>query len=261
MSGVAPARCVVLLGASNLSQGISTVVETARNVHGQPVEVLAAAGFGRSYGIDSCVLGRTLPGILHCALWEELGQRAQTPTTALITDIGNDILYEVEVPQILEWITTAIDRLQRAQAKVCVTLLPPIEPSNLSPARFRFFRTLFFPGCRLERDQVLQRTGELHDRLHQLCQTRSVTVIDQDPHWYGLDPIHIRRRHRPHAWREILSNWSDETAPQLPLARGSLARWLYLQMRSPHRRKLFGIEQRSKQPSVRLRDGTIVSFY
>ncbi len=70
----AAARRVVLLGASNLSQGIATVVQTAQNVQGQSVEVLAAAGFGRSYGMDSRVLGRTLPGIIHCGLWDRLNQ-------------------------------------------------------------------------------------------------------------------------------------------------------------------------------------------
>ena len=68
-----PACRLVLLGASNLTRGISTVVETAQNIHPQPLEILAAAGLGRSYGLDSRVLGRKLPGIIHCELWEKSG--------------------------------------------------------------------------------------------------------------------------------------------------------------------------------------------
>ncbi len=259
-SQVGSARRVVLLGASNLSQGIATVVQTAQNVQRQSVEVLAAAGFGRSYGMDSCVLGRTLPGIIQCGLWERLKQ-TQTPTAALITDIGNDILYGVEVPQIVEWVDTVVGRLQQTQARICLTLLPPVEPAGLSPTRFLFFRTMFFPGCRLTRDEVLSRAAQLQQRLQQLCADRGLRFKEQNRAWYGLDPIHIPRRHRRHAWREILLQWSKESAPEVPLARRSLSRWVHLQTRRPHQRTLFGRQQRAAQPAVKWRDGTTVSFY
>jgi hypothetical protein len=252
---------VVLLGASNLTLGGSTVVETVRNTYRQPVDIFIADGLGRSYGTESRVLGRSLPAILHCGLWETLVQKPQTPTAALVTDIGNDILYGAEVPQILEWVRTVVGRLQQSGAKVCLTLLPLIEPADLSVARFRFFRTLFFPGCRLQRDEVLQRAGALHESLRQLGVSSGIQVIEQRRDWFGLDPIHIHRRHRPHAWREILSGWSDETAQTAPLARHLLPRWMYLQTRRPHRRRIFGFEQRARQPVVKLRDGTTVSFF
>ncbi len=41
---------VVLLGASNLTRGISTAVGTARMILGEPGEYLIAMGHGRSYG-------------------------------------------------------------------------------------------------------------------------------------------------------------------------------------------------------------------
>ena len=86
-------RRVVLLGASNLTRGLSTAVEASRLRWGRPLEMLIAAGHGRSYGLTSRVLARTLPSILACGLWDELAQRATMPTAALITDIGSDLLY------------------------------------------------------------------------------------------------------------------------------------------------------------------------
>lgn len=254
-------RRVVLVGASNVSLGISTIVETARNVCGSSIEVLAAAGVGRSYGIDSVVMGRRLPGIIHCGLWEQLAQRIQPSTVALVTDVGNDLLYDVEVSQILQWVETVVDRLERAQAKVCVTLLPPIDPARLGEVRFRFFRALFFPACRLTRQQVLDRAEELHDRLQALCRARGIRSVETRDHWYGLDPIHIRRSHRRHAWREILSHWGVKDVAEVPLARKSVTRWLYLQTRRPHERTMFGMKQRAAQPSGVLRSGATVSFY
>ncbi len=92
--------CVVLLGASNLTRGISTVVGMARGIVGEPSEFLIAMGHGRSYGQRSSVLGRSLPGITQCGLWEAL-RHARGPTSALITDIGNDVIYGVPVETIL----------------------------------------------------------------------------------------------------------------------------------------------------------------
>src|SRR5262249_31136095 len=123
-SADAPTRRIVLLGASNLTRGISTVVETAQSILGQPLEVLTALGHGRSYGIDSRMLGRRLPGIIECGLWEALAGGPSRPTMALLTDVGNDILYDVDVPQIVAWVDCAIDRLQSAEAQISVTLLP-----------------------------------------------------------------------------------------------------------------------------------------
>jgi hypothetical protein len=261
VSDVRPARRVVLLGASNLTQGISTIVETAQNMCRQPIEVLAAAGWGRSYGIDSRVMGRTLPSIIHCSLWEALAEKTAVSTTALVTDVGNDILYGVEVPQIVRWVDTALDQLQQAQAQVCLTLPPRIEQAELSAGRFRFFRGLFFPGCRLNREEVIDRAVELHDRLQRVAKARGIGLVTQRRHWYGWDPIHIRRRHWPYAWREILSLWEGDATPAIPPARGSLTRWLYLQTRRPHQQHLFGLKQRRIQPSARLRDGTTISFF
>jgi len=84
-----PARRVVLLGASNLTRGISTAVETARLQWGRPLDVMAALGHGRSYGLASRLLCRTLPSIVECGLWPALAARPPAPTAALVTDVGN----------------------------------------------------------------------------------------------------------------------------------------------------------------------------
>jgi hypothetical protein len=49
---------VVALGASNLSLGIQTAISTARGAWGPAVEVVAANGYGRSYGASGRALRR-----------------------------------------------------------------------------------------------------------------------------------------------------------------------------------------------------------
>src|SRR5438552_19189250 len=86
-------RRVILLGASNLTRSFPTVVATVRQTWSEPVEIMAAMGHGRSYGEDSSFLGRKISGIFPCALWQDLQNRSRLPAVALLTDVGNDLLY------------------------------------------------------------------------------------------------------------------------------------------------------------------------
>jgi len=95
---------VVALGASNLTRGFQTVIATARAAWGPDVEMLAALGHGRSYGAQSRLIVRTLPGILQSGLWRKLETLPVAPTRGLITDVGNDIVYGFSAQQTLEWV-------------------------------------------------------------------------------------------------------------------------------------------------------------
>jgi hypothetical protein len=90
MAGIAR---VVALGASNLTRGFHEVVSASRAAWGPDVQILAALGHGRSYGARSRLLTRRLPGILDSGLWPALEAMPAVPTRALVTDVGNDILY------------------------------------------------------------------------------------------------------------------------------------------------------------------------
>jgi hypothetical protein len=253
-------RRVVLLGASNLTRGISTVIETAQGVWGCPLEVLAALGHGRSYGLRSRVLGRELPGITGCGLWDALAARPPAETAALVTDIGNDLLYGASVPTILAWVAEGLDRLTALGARTVMTLLPLASVEALSEWRFKIARACAFPKSRAQFDEILEQARDLNAGLARLATDQQVRIVEQSGAWYGFDAIHIRLRHWRTAWAAILAPWSD--APMTaPAARGSLTRWLYLRSLPPLERKLFGCTRRAAQPSGRLRDGTTIALY
>ena len=77
-----PTQRIILLGASNLTRGLSIVIETARLLFATrdrpeqtsrgPLGVFAALGHGRAYGLPSRVLVRSLPSILDCGLWRAI---------------------------------------------------------------------------------------------------------------------------------------------------------------------------------------------
>ena len=54
-------------------------------------------------------------------------------------------------------------------------------------------------------------SSELNERVTELATARELTVLKPSGDWYGLDPIHFRRRIRASAWTTYLSAL-DETA-------------------------------------------------
>lgn len=251
---------VVLLGASNVTRGISTIVETARQILGAPIEIQAALGHGRSYGARSCVLVRSLPGITECGLWNALDRGLALPTFALISDIGNDVLYGAPVASIVAWVRWCVERLARQQASIVITQLPIANLEGLSNRRFLFFRSLFVPGCRLSLAEVKRRAVELNQAIVQLAAEFDLNCVGQRADWYGFDPMHLNLWHWQRAWGEILNHWTDGQAPTMAV-RGSLPRWLRLRACRPQHFRLFGVELHCRQPALTMSDGTTVSLY
>ncbi|HEY2892636.1 MAG TPA: hypothetical protein VGJ16_00425 [Pirellulales bacterium] len=255
-----PRTRVILLGASNVAKAFGTLVETSRRAWGGPLELYAAFGHGRSYGRASAVLGRVLPGILECGLWRAVGCEHEVPTAALVTDIGNDILYESSVAEIAGWLEACLDRLADARANTVVTLLPTDNLATLSPARFRLLRSVFFPRSRITLAEVAKRAHLLNERVKELATARGFITSRQQAHWYGFDSIHIRYLQRSSAWHAVLSSWPGIVTPLEP-AGGRVVSTLRLRAFAPHERRVFGIEWRAAQPRARLRDGTTIAIY
>lgn len=263
-----PSRRVVLLGASNLTRGLHTALTVLRGVDPRPVDVLAALGNGRSYGIYSRVAGRGLVGILDCGLWRDLAARPPLPISALLTDIGNDVMYGVPVPTILEWIETCLRRLQDCGARVAVTGLPTANLPRLGARRFLLLRTLFFPRNRDSLAVVAERSRRVDAGVRELAERYGATWVAPAGDWYGFDPIHFRLRHWPTAWQTFLTGLVDggsdpETAAQgsAEVLRVSIWNSLRTQFLVPEERRLLGIAQRRRQPCLTEPDGTRVSLY
>lgn len=255
-----PARRVVLLGASNVALSFGNIVEAARQRWREPIEIMAAMGHGRSYGQDSLLLGRKISGIFSCALWQDLQRRPRMPTAALVTDIGNDLMYGVPSARVLEWVAGCLDRLAEAGATATITELPMRSLQRLGPRRFRFFRGLFFPRSELTLDEAVAGAAAINDGLARLAQQRKMSVISVLDAWYGFDPIHLRRGARSAAWPMLLAHVADGVSARSE-ALASIWERVYLACLAPHERSFFGLRFRAEQPSARLRDGTTVSLY
>lgn len=253
-------RRVVILGASNITLSFAAILEAARSAWDEPMEIMAAMGHGRSFGQESSVLGRKISGIFPCALWQDLQNRKPLPTVAVVSDVGNDILYGVRPEQLLEWVAGCLDRLAAAGAETSITQLPLGSLARLGETRFRFFRTMLFPRSRLSLAEALATAERVNQGLIELGRSRKMPVISVLDAWYGFDPIHLRRSVRRRAWGQMLSHWRPPGA--LPTA-ARLGVWerAYLALLAPHEQSFFGVRRRAAQPNGQLNDGTTISLF
>jgi hypothetical protein len=272
---------VVVLGASNATKGISLIVETAERLLGGPLDVHAAIGHGRSYGQKSFLIARSIQGVLNCGLWERIGWQDQEgdanepagqsaheeepPLYALLTDVGNDIMYGVEPDLIIEWVEKCVSRLKQLNARIVMTGLPMAVLDRIGEYQYLFFRTLFFPKNPHSLEETADRARRVQAGLQELAAKHDVPFIEQKREWYGIDPIHLTQQSRAKAWAIILSHWLDRPLPLLSssaIAQGSVRRFLAIRTRLPEHWWLFNrLDLGGQQPCTRLPSGTWVSMY
>ncbi|MCZ6836673.1 MAG: hypothetical protein O7G85_12925 [Planctomycetota bacterium] len=260
-----PKARIVLLGASNLTIGIRRVLCASRDTlaltPSDELDVMISFGRGRSYGIDSSLLGRTLPGIVECGLWDDLQPRDTCPTFALLTDIGNDVMYGIEPETILSWVRTCLDRLEIHSAKIVMTALPMARIRSIRPIHFRLMKALLFPRHAITYPLAMDRTEQLDVLLRQLARERSIPLIEPDVAWYGVDPIHIKWSRRREAWETIVKGWTEHASAnrtgRCRLSSGWTGSWLW----RPQKYSRSGRERYTPQPSIHLRPKTTVAMY
>lgn len=249
-------RRVVLIGASNIARALPTVLATGRQSWGYPLDFMTAAGHGRGYGTTSWVLGRSLPPIVDCGLWDDLARRPHLPTAALLTDVGNDLVFMATAERIAAWVRICLQRLESVCERITLTQLPLESLQRLDERSFLLMRFLLFPRSRLKFDDALSGSQELCERLVELARQFGTGIVKPRLDWYGWDPIHIRSSRFEEAWTSILGTWQCERseAPSIRVSR-------CIKLICPQHRRLFGIPQRRLQPAGKLSDGSSLSFY
>jgi hypothetical protein len=260
-----PRRQVVLLGASNVALGWRTIFALIRARAAGPIEIRGAFGHGRSYGVRSRVLGRGLPGITECGLWPSLARSTPCDTAAVVTDLGNDLMYGIDVSQIMRWLNWCVDRLCEQHARTVITRLPVAGVREMSPTRFRMLRSLLFPSSRMSHESAIGLAEELDAAVVELASTMGIEVVEQNPAWYGFDPIHVLKQQRASAWSEILDRIMKSTIGHVAGApdesSAAAPRCPALWRLAPERRWLFGAEQSREQPVSVLDDGTRIHLF
>lgn len=255
-----PGPRLVVLGASNLSRGLPRLVTAARARAALPIDCFVAAGHGRSYGATSRVGWRRLPSILACGLWRSLDRLPPSTSRplALVTDVGNDLLYGFPADEVAAWVATAVRRLEARGARVVITRLPLASIARVGPVRYRALKTVYVPGCRLRLDELKTAASRLDDCLATIAAAHGAAVVDQPGAWYGMDAIHVRRRQLDHLWERVCTTWG---LPASRRRRATVADWMRIGLRGAEVRAIAGSLRLTPQPAVRLPDGSRVWLY
>ena len=212
--------------------------------------------------MSSKVLWRELPGIRVCGIWEEMEERpsqGERPL-ALITDIGNDLLYGAIPDQILRWVEKCIDRLEEQGADIVITELPMESVAKLGRARYALMKSILFPGKGPTWQHMHELAQSLNRGLREMANRRGLPAVRPAGNWYGFDPIHIRRSRRAAAVDVFFSAWSelaDTISVQSASGTQAVRHWRL----RPASRTLFGRQQQTPQPSVTLEDGSLIYLY
>ncbi|MFK7741442.1 MAG: hypothetical protein AB8H80_14085 [Planctomycetota bacterium] len=257
---------VIAVGASNLTRFLPCLARVARGHFDSAVEVVTALGFGRSYGKSSAFLGRELPGIDQCGLWDALArdaaQNAAASATAasarverstgMVMDIGNDIFYDVLPETVVEWVGRAMQKLRPHVQRLVLAGIPPTV-ADIGKVRYALMRKFLVPSCQMELGEGLRRAAALHEGLRELARQYDAEFFEHPYPWFGWDAIHIKRRY----WRAF-----SEALLGVPRSkqRGGVPT-LRLRTAAPAWRQKSGREQVTQQPSVRMRDGSTFAIY
>ncbi len=269
---VRPQRPVVVaIGASNLSRGLSRLAAVSQVWAGGPIDLIVAAGHGRSYGANSRVWNRRLPSVLGCGLWRSLDRllaaeaAAERPRVAVVTDIGNDLLYGFSVAQLASWVEETLVRLRQRGFRVAVTRLPLESIATVGPLRYRLLKTLFVPGCPLSLEQIKERSAEIDQAVIHLAAEQTAAAINQPAAWYGVDAIHVRRPRLAALWQAAVAAWEVDAVSErslvVPASVHSWLTWARVGSAAVEVRSLSQVMRFTPQPAVKLPDSTRVFLY
>ena len=206
------------MGASNLAFAHKPVLQRLANSCPAGSSIFLAHGPGRSYGLNAGNPLWRYQGHVHSDLWADLeaavAAQEQPRISALITDVGNDLLYTRGHSLPGRWVKRICERLAGMGAHCAVTSLPMASILALSPLKFGMLRPLFFPRFRVEREAMFGWAESLQDQLSNLCQQHNFQLLPAEPQWYGPDHFHLKWFKR----KEVFNLWLNSLLQEPTLA-------------------------------------------
>ncbi|MBI4446010.1 MAG: hypothetical protein HY645_08865 [Acidobacteria bacterium] len=202
-----PPVIFVIAGASNVTWSLWTFLEHALGwLEGKHVHFHVAHGPGRSYGMHAGFPGMSFPGICRSSLTETVAREAREAGSvdcfALLTDIGNDLVYGVPVETVLAWVEAVVKPLRDVGAKVALTQLTADRVRMLPAWKYQLVRRVIYPFHPVAQQGVCEGAERLEAGLIQLAERTGSQLLATNPHWYGLDCVHLKRSQRRQAARE-----------------------------------------------------------
>ena len=196
---------IILLGASNLARGYYSLTRCIKNNLGsRPVAFFNALGPGRAYCAFGGVMNVVYPPIGSSPLFSRAKGQAHEASQkiAFLTDLGNDIMYGVPVEKIVAEIRSIVRQLATMDADTLITPIPATLTSQLTPARFRILKAVFFPRSAVARLEAIAAVKEINQAIDAGLGDR-VTVVRGLGNFMGWDKIHYAHRNFAEVWSRV----------------------------------------------------------
>ena len=182
----------VLMGASNLARGYGALAHCFEScLAPDPVEILHAMGPGRGYCAEGGIFNVTYPAIGSSGILESISERAEKPrrVLALITDIGNDIMYGVSSRALTACLTTLLQKLNTFDAEVFVHPIPLDFSEDVSKSQFHILKSIFYPQSAIDYETAKGAVTTVNGFLQAQAGGR-IHLLPSAKDFCGVDKIH-----------------------------------------------------------------------
>ena len=196
---------LILLGASNLSRVCFAFSRHMKDcLHPRKIEVLIASGPGRAYYASGGLLNVSYPPIQSSEIFEiaRVKSKCGYQVVALVTDIGNDIMYDVSTGQLVETLQQVFSRLQSMNAEIFFSTLPVAFENRVHPAWFYILRSVLLPFSRVSYDEAVAGIIEINRFLRESASEHCHLIQDMDS-YLGFDEIHYGWLRAHKAWSHV----------------------------------------------------------
>ena len=196
---------LILLGASNLSRGCFALARHMRAcLRPRTVEVLIASGPGRGYCVPGGLLNINYPPICSSDIFDVAQKKSESGcrVIALVTDIGNDIMYDVSAEKLTETIQQIFVTLRSMDAEIFYNTLPVAFEKTVHPAWFYILRSVLLPFSRVSYDEAKAGIIAVNQFLNESASENCHLIPDMD-RYLGFDEIHYGWLRAHHAWSHV----------------------------------------------------------
>ena len=195
----------IFLGASNLARsfyGLKRCI--GRCIFPRPASFMHAMGPGRGYVSRGGILNAIYSPILNCGIFEAVRNKRikNQQVVALITDIGNDIMYDVSPEKIIGGLQYIFNALDGFETNIFITPIPIDLENDISEFHFQIIRQVYFPKSPVKHSQASNNIKAINKFILQ-SSNKKITVINDMKQFCGIDKIHYSILKSQSAWSHI----------------------------------------------------------
>ena len=195
----------IFLGASNLARsfhGLKYCIE--RCIFPRPASFVHAMGPGRGYVSRGGILNAIYSPILNCGILEAVRNKKikDQSVVALITDIGNDIMYGVSSEKIINGLQYLLNALGEFKTNIFITSIPVDLENDISELHFHIIRQIYFPKSPVKYSQASNNIKAINKFILQ-SSNKKITVINDMKQFCGIDKIHYSIFKSQSAWSHV----------------------------------------------------------